>query len=363
MEGEAGTATDAVIREIADPASGWDFFHALRVLQWSRADLPPIGKAPIAAADAVRFGQHVSLAFPPTSLAGLGEPAHGGTPRVQLNCFGLLAPAGPFPTHFTRLIRQRERIHRDPAPARFLDIFNHRFATLLFRAWMVNNIAASYDRPEDSRFVDYVGSLCGYGSPALQAATIDEGTAARTSGPAGPAPGRDRVPLEAKLHFAGRLMCPSRHPEGLVGIIQSVLNVRARITEFLSRWIQVPVEHQTRFDSQQPMARLGQNTIVGERVFDCQSLFRLSIGPMPLSLYVRLLPGTPGMGYVRDWVRNYLGGQCDAQIQLVLDAREVPAAKLGGPATGGTLLGLTSWVYSGSSSPADRGDLIVEHCV
>ncbi|HVU62870.1 MAG TPA: type VI secretion system baseplate subunit TssG [Phycisphaerales bacterium] len=356
-----------LIPHIADPDQGWDFFYALRCLQASRPDLPPIGKSGLPDQDAVRFSQHVSLSFPPTSMAGLGAPvprprAQEPAPRIKLNHFGLLSPAGPFPLHITRFIRRRERHHADPAAARFFDLFNHRMACLFFRAWAINNIAVSQDRPAENRFSDYVGALCGYGTPSLQKRTTDEGAPSR----AGHAPGveRDAVPLNLKLHFAGRLMCPSRHPEGLAAILASFLGVRVRIREFIPRWIPIPPESHTRLTGRiglVPGPRLGGrqgNIIIGERIFECQSLFRIVIGPVSFALYKRLIPGQPGMAAVRDWIRNYLGHQADVQIQVVLASSEVPRARLG--AGGASQLGTTAWVASGASA-ADRGDLILEH--
>ena len=53
---------------------------------------------------------------------------------------------------------------RDDAFPRFLDLFNHRFLQLFFRAWADARPIAQHDRPEDDRFVAYIGSMIGIGS-------------------------------------------------------------------------------------------------------------------------------------------------------------------------------------------------------
>jgi len=52
---------------------------------------------------------------------------------------------------------------------------------------------------------------------------------------------------------------------------------------------------------------LGYDTVVGERVRDVQSRFRIVMGPMDLDRFGDFLPGRPSLERLRDWVRNYVG--------------------------------------------------------
>ena len=76
---------------------------------------------------------------------------------------------------------------RDDAFPRFLDILNHRFLQLFFRAWADARPVAQHDRPEADRFETYIGSMVGLGSPAFR--------------------DLDGVPDTSKLAFSG-LMAP-----------------------------------------------------------------------------------------------------------------------------------------------------------
>ncbi|MDX2114716.1 MAG: type VI secretion system baseplate subunit TssG [Planctomycetota bacterium] len=363
MGAAARPTPDDLIAQIADPRGGWDFFHAVRAIQRAHEDHPPIGTSGLVGDDPVRLNQKPSLAFPATSFAGLGPPAGGpndaGARRVFLHCFGVLAPAGPFPTHLTRFIRSREVSGNDPAAARFIDLFHHRMACLFYRAWQVCNIAASQDRPSSSRFSDHIGALCGYGTTALRHRVDDSGVRGRSRSAAATTP-RDAVDPDSKLHFAAHLASPTRHPEGLRAILSACLGTTVTVREFLGRWISVPDASRTRLGSA-GAGVLGSTALAGSHVFDCQSAFRLVLGPMPLPLYRQLLPGAPGHDYVRDWIRTYLGNQLDVQIQLVVAADNVPMTRLGGEG-GGAQLGMTSWLLS-SESRDDRGDLTVMHQV
>ena len=97
--------------------------------------------------------------------------------------------------------------------ARFLDVFNHRILSLFYRAWAVAQKSADYDRPAESRFATFIGSLFGLGMESLQ----HRDAGAR--------------PREA-LTSPGRLACQTRNAEGLEAILQDFFEIRTRILEF-----------------------------------------------------------------------------------------------------------------------------------
>jgi type VI secretion system protein ImpH len=117
--------------------------------------------------------------------------------------------------------------------------------------------------------------------------------------------------------------------------------------------------------------------VCGSRVWECQGAFRVTMGPMSLGDFERLLPmslpdyqrdiwephrgprsvqppGATSAGRLDAWVRNYFGDEFAWEVVLLLRAREVPRTQLGR----GGRLGWTTWVMSGPS-PEDRGDLAI----
>ena len=76
-----------------------------------------------------------------------------------------------------------------------------------------------FDRPEESRFVAYIGSLCGIGMKSLH--------------------DRDSVPDRAKLYFSGRLACQTRNAEGLHAILEGFFGIRTVIEEFSGYWMRI----------------------------------------------------------------------------------------------------------------------------
>lgn len=315
----------------AHPAR-FDFYGALRQLECAFPDLPRIGQAARPADEAVRFGQHPSLAFEPALLASF-QRGGKGAPRLLLNFFGLMGANGPLPTHLTEYIRDRQRNFNDPTLAAFCDVFHHRMISLFYRAWATAQPAVSLDRPGADRFAQYLGSLIGIGMPSLQ--------------------GRDSVPDVAKLHFAGRLGPQTRNAEGLAALLSDYLGVPVRVEQFVGHWMTLPTDGLCALRSGPDAPVLGHTTVMGKKVWNTQHKFRLLIGPLDLAQTRRLLPGGDSLQRVRDWVRQYVGLAMDWDVNLIVKKEQLPGLRLGSAP-----LGWTSWLSSQAPLADDRQLLI-----
>lgn len=284
--------------------------------------MPRLGRAARPKAEPIRLGQDPSLAFAPATIAEV-LPADSGQPeRMTVWSFGLYGPNGPLPTHLTEYVRERLRQHDDPTLARFSDIFHHRLLLLFFRAWADAQPTVSLDRAGDDMFGRHLASIVGIGEPSARQ--------------------RDAVSDHAKLHHAGHLTRFTRNPEGLQRAIGSYFGVKVELQEYCLHFLKLEPAQQTRLSRLPCNSQLGVDTVVGARVPDAQSKFRLRMGPMTLEQYERFLPGQQDFKALVDWVRNYLGIEYAWDFELVLRREEVPAAQLGGSAR----LGWTTWVIS-----------------
>ncbi|HEY2342417.1 MAG TPA: type VI secretion system baseplate subunit TssG, partial [Chthoniobacteraceae bacterium] len=283
---------------------------------------PKVGSSERLQDDYLRFGQNPSLAFAPSVLEALETGPEGRPPRLFVNFFGLLGPNGALPQHITEFIRDRQFNAHDPTLSRFLDVFNHRAISLFYRAWAVAQKSVDFDRPEESRFADYIGSLFGLGMPSLHH--------------------RDLVPDRAKLYFAGRLSCQTRNAEGLAAILEDFFGVPTRIVEFVGFWLTLPYSNQCRLGESPSTGALGRSAIAGSRVYDAQLKFRVRMGPLTLADFQRLLPNGQAFKRIKTWVRNYIGDELIWDLQCVLLAQEVPTMTLGKSG----FLGWTTWLTS-----------------
>ncbi len=308
-------------RDLAERPWSFDFFQALRLLECAHRRQPRLGRSLRPADDSVRLAQEPSLIFAPSTLAAF-EPRSGGPPRLEVRFFGLLGPNGPLPLHLTEYARERLRNVHDPTFVRFLDVFHHRMLSLFYRGWADAQPTVSLDRPEDDRFSGYLGALFGMGMGELRE--------------------RDAAPDFAKLHYAGRLVCQTRHPEGLRAMIADFFQIPADIQEFVGHWMTIPPALRCRLGESPETGALGLSVTIGERVWDRQHKFRVVLGPMGYADFQRLLPGGDSLGRLVAWVRNYCDDELAWDLRLILRKEEVPPLRLG---TDGRL-GWTTWLTS-----------------
>ncbi len=321
MGSSSGEETDHLIARLVESPYGFAFFRAVRLLECHFRDAPRVGTSQRLKDEWIRFGQKPSLAFAPSSVDQFDAPGDGPA-RMFVQFLGLLGPNGPLPTHVTEFVIGRIIGAKDKTHARFFDVFNHRFVSLFYRAWAVAQKTVDFDRPEDSRFTAYIGSLFGIGMGSLL--------------------GRDAVPDRAKLYFSGRLACQTRNAEGLQAIIEGFFGIRTVIEEFSGFWMRIPESNQCRLGESPETGSIGRNAIAGCRKYETQLKFRIRMGPMKLRDLERILPGGAAFKRLKDWVMNYIGYELRWDVQCVVEAAEVPSACLGKSGR----LGLSCWTKS-----------------
>jgi type VI secretion system protein ImpH len=348
---------------------GFDFFRLVRLIQAARSDLKPIGLSKTPADDPLRFCQHPSLAFAPSTLDELviddADPA--GAPRLYVNFMGLFGPNGPLPLHLTEYAIRRElgqrategaattastlpggtlpsntpaaRGQRDFAMSHFFDVFHHRLISLFFRAWAVCQPAVDLDRKQLQRFLFFLGAFIGESNVDLMEVSKA---------------GEDVIPIRAKVFYSGWLASTSRSAEGLRAILQDYFEVPVEIREFWGRWFALPPEDRCKIGDSAATGTLGQNVIVGTATWAVNLAYRIRMGPMNFARFSNLLPSEPGFAQLRGWIVNYSGAELLWDAQLVLLAGEVPDVQLGRSGK----LGWTTWLKSNPFTN-DVGDLIV----
>jgi len=307
----------------------FDFYQALRRLECLYDDKPRWGEALRPVDEPIRLGQDPDLAFAPAPLASF-ETNGGRPPRLQVRLFGLCGPNGPLPIHLTEYVRERLRSAGDPTLSRFLDLFNHRFLALFYRAWAQAQPHVNRDRAQSDRFAIYLGAFFGMATR--------------------PARGRDTVPDLAKFFHAGMLIRQVRNAEGLARILRHFFGVPVAIEQFVGHWLPLDAGERSFLSSER--AVLGAGAVLGRRVWDRQHKFRIDIGPLTLAQYENFLPGGRPLEELVDWVRMYLCFELDWDVRLRLQRGEVPRLMLGR----GQRLGWTTWLGKRRSA-ADADDL------
>ncbi|WP_031432411.1 type VI secretion system baseplate subunit TssG [Methylomarinum vadi] len=305
----------------------FDFYQALRLMECLNKKKPRLGYSAKPADDLVRLGQKPSMQFAPSMLASFKLDGKRAA-VLKVFFFGVFGPNGPLPLHLTEYARSRIRHAKDETFAEFADLFHHRLLSLFYRAWADKEPTVQLDRPDHDRFSFYVGSLTGMAEPSLRK--------------------RDEISDHTKLHFAAHLACHCRHAEGLQVILQDYFQVPVRLDEFVGEWLDMPADSYCFLDQDETTGQLGVSTVIGTRSWQCQHKFRITIGPLTLEQYEKMLPNGENLTKLHGLVRNYVGFELTWDVNLVLKAAEVPSLQLGGHGR----LGWTSWLQAGKRQQA-----------
>ena len=111
--------------------------------------------------------------------------------------------------------------------------------------------------------------------------------------------------------------------------------------------------------------QLGVTTVLGERVWDTQSKFRVRLGPLRYDQFLDFLPDRSpvperkAIFLLVHLVRLYVEPTLDFDIQLVLAADEVPECQLTETGGFGARLGWNTWIRTDNFTH-DADDAVFE---
>ncbi len=327
MAPAGGTSHPGLSEILFAEGSRFDFYQAVRLLQRERSQAAPVGCGDDPRREAVRFSADVSLVFPPSDLKGIEPPGREGDPaRMTVRFMGVASPAsfGSLPVPYAELVLSRLR-ERDAALRDFLDLFNHRLVSLLYRAWEKHRFAVAYERAgrEPGLFERALLALIGIGTPAAH----------------GRLPCDDRALLARPWAFRrGRVTAAA-----LVELLESYFGAPVEVLQFVPGWFVVEEEERSRLGAR--ACELGVNLTLGARVQVAQSRFRVRIGPLDWPAFQDCLPPGTAFAPLVELVRLAAGPEFDFDVQLALRAESVPRLRLGvADAEGAPWLGWSTWL-------------------
>lgn len=316
-------------------SSSFDFFQAVRLLERGAEDTSAAASLPVGYdadpnREVVRFWALASLAFPASSIGKLEHSAQGPS-RLQTTFFGLVGPQGVLPQHYTTLLIQRLR-ERDTSLRDFLDLFHHRLVSLFYRAWEKHRHYVGYERRRRT--------ARGGEDPLTTAllSAVGLGTEGLTR--------RLRIDDQAIVFYAGHFAHQPRSASALESVLADYFGVPLAVEQFQGRWLYLADDDCSRMPSGALWSgrhcRLGQDLIVGQRVWDVQSKFRLRIGPVGYAEFASLMPSGGRLLPLCQLTRLYAGAEWEFDVQVVLRRDETPGCQLGDR----SYLGWNTWVRS-----------------
>ncbi|MEP7036743.1 MAG: type VI secretion system baseplate subunit TssG [Acidobacteriota bacterium] len=320
-------------QELLDEPYKFEFFQAVRLLERMFPEKTAVARSVTPEKEVVRFRSNASLRFPPAEIFDIKQTVDDVSDEQKLEMFvsfmGMLGIVGVLPVHYTELVVERAR-YGDTALWAFLDIFTHRTVSMFFRAWEKYRFPVQYERGNDD-FTAYLFDIVGLGTQGLR--------------------GRLNLDDESLLPYSGLIVQKPHSKFALERLLSDYFEVSAKIHQFSGQWLTLDEESITRLGTANSV--LGATTIIGTRVWDYQSKFRIVFGPLKFVEYQAFLPNGSSYKPMLSIARFMSGDEFDFEAQLILTAKEVPSTILTTRAIRCPMLGWTSFL---KTKPFKRDD-------
>lgn len=360
MAGPDRTENNTVRDRLLEEGHAFSFFQAVNLLERALLECPEVGALGPVDDERIRFAGTRSLSFAPSDISDIeivhlkgrtGEdrgavdswrdlppPAEkAGTEadtapvsddelaaamyRIHVTFMGLYGPPSPLPPAFTEAIVRFDKPNEELAE--FLDVFNHRFISLLYRIWKKYRYYIQFDGSGKDPFSAIVFAVLGMERDAAE--------------------NRFGLRWVRLMPFAGLMGMYCHSAPMLAGVISHYFDsTPVEIEEFCERIVTIAMEQRARLGN--PTAQLGRTMTLGDHVHDVAGKFRIWLGPVDFDTYARFLPNGDWFHEMRNLVRVSLRDPLDFDIGVIVEPEQVPRCTLG--KTSRSQLGWSSWLGS-----------------
>ncbi len=309
----------------------FDFYQAVRLIEKLRQTKAAVATNVDPSQDAVRFKSKVTLGFPASDIETIKPGRIGGPPEVVVNFMGLAGAFGPLPNPFVELLIERES-QRDTGFRDFLDLFNNRLISLMYRVRKIHRLGIEMESPERVPFAQYLFALMGLGTKNVQ--------------------NRLKVKDRAFLFYTGLFAQKPHSMSGLERLLSHYFRVKVKGSPLHGRWHFLERDQTTILGPSGQNCVLGESAVLGRRIWDQQTRFRLLVGPLKLKEFEEFLPVGSRFRPLVELTAFYVGRELEFDINLVVKAREAP--QFGLSTSSGPRLGWTSWLKTAEFQSDDN---------
>ncbi len=312
-------------------AFDFEFHQVIKILEQLTPDATTLGEGVTPHSEAVKIKARVSLSSPSSDIFSLENTETAQPPTLNVNFWGIAGLQGPLPTPYTELILKRMS-DKDHTIKDFLDIFNHRLMSVMHRIRKKYQPALNTLKPHQTMLGQCVQSFTG---------TNPQYASEQSLG----------MHPHSLLFYSGLLWQQPRSAAGLKHILSHYFAVPVSIAGFQGQWMKLDASQWTHIGAQGQFNQLGQGAMLGTKVWDITSRSTIRIGPINEATFRRFLKTGDAFEPLFKIIDFYLPAHHKADINLIMQAKDVCSTKLDGKSQ----LGWTSWLkYKESKEDDDQ---------
>jgi len=298
-----------MIKQIISQASQIDFYKAVFIienqLKKRGLDYRHVGYDSNPKQELIKFTATQKFGYPGNAITKLEEIGfEDGMHKVnmQVSFMGLTGCSGALPQFYSELVMQRLR-YKDTTMRDFYDMFNHRLISLYYRAWKKYKPSLNHVNKDRNRdpYTQILGLLSGGYN-------------------------------EHQLHFSGLYSRKIRNAFDLKNVLSSYLGCEVSIKQMVGQWHELKEQEQTRLASQAlyegQHARLGVDTMIGNKVWDVSSNIEIHIKSDDSDKAKQLLPKGPLFEIANKITKDYVGNAINFRLVIESNFQNLGAAKL-----------------------------------
>lgn len=316
------TAHSSLIEHLFEEAPRYNFFSAVHLLEALSSNKKQLGTTLEPGQETVRFSVQPGFSFPASDISDLRPGNEDDPTTMEVAFLGLIGPSGILPHWYNDLALDRQR-GKDTTLTAFLDLFHHRLISLFYLAWKKHQFPVNFQPRARDRLSGYLLSLCGLGTQGLS--------------------GRIGFAEESLNFYSGLLSRTVPSASAISDTVAHFTDAEARVEQFLERLI--PLDPSDLSPLGRGNAVLGGDSILGTHVWECETTFRVVVGPLSFGQFQRLIPSGDLQQSTFALIRTMVGIEYEFALRLMLRREEVPGCRLGrAPNKPETRLGWSTWL-------------------
>lgn len=267
----------------------------------------------------VRFMANSSLGFPSSDLSSLKksvtfEYKKAYEYELEVNFLGLHGVDSPLPSYYMEEIAQL--LPEDAIQKYFLDFFNHRLLSILYRIWRKYRYYIRFQPNARDDYSQNIYALFGLYEPDIRKESNKTNA---------------NIQWNKLLAYTGLLASRNRSPQVLCGVLSHNFDfvrddIHISIESFVFRKVAIPEAQLWSLGKRN--SSVAMNAVVGNRVPDRAGKFRIVIRNLTFFRLKQFLPTEKGYKELKNLVEFMLKDQFAYDLKLFLRLDQAPPMSL-----------------------------------